>query len=242
MRRTFCYEEMTPAEFAAAVKEMPVFVIPTGLLEWHGEHLPLGQDALKVYGICKAAMRKLGGGILLPPNYWGRPGYSTYLGTLTFSEEALAPLFAEIFEQLVKVGAGVILLVTGHYGPCQVEFVKKVAADFQAKHPGVVVIARPEYENVLVDGQTPADHAGKFETSMFWYLYPDLTLMDRFECKTLRVPKYEHAPHDYYKEPADWEWREDLSRVASRELGRRCVEAISDELVRVIREALAKVR
>jgi len=38
------YEEMTPEEFMQAVSEMPVFIVPTGLLEWHGNHLPLGQD------------------------------------------------------------------------------------------------------------------------------------------------------------------------------------------------------
>jgi creatinine amidohydrolase len=85
--KEFRYEYMFPADFLAAVKEMPVFLMPTGLLEWHGNHLPLGQDALKAYGICLETARKLGGGIVLPPNYYGRPGFSTYAGTLTYSEE-----------------------------------------------------------------------------------------------------------------------------------------------------------
>ena len=86
MQRTYKYEEMLPEEFLAAVERMPVFLVPTGLLEWHGEHLPLGQDTLKAYGLCLETARKLGGGIVLPPNYWGRPGFSSYVGTLTFSE------------------------------------------------------------------------------------------------------------------------------------------------------------
>ena len=49
--RKIRYEEMLPAEFLDAVQHMPVFIVPLGLLEWHADHLPLGQDALKAHGI-----------------------------------------------------------------------------------------------------------------------------------------------------------------------------------------------
>ena len=35
MARKFKAEEMTPAEFEAAVAEKPVFILATGILEWH---------------------------------------------------------------------------------------------------------------------------------------------------------------------------------------------------------------
>jgi creatinine amidohydrolase len=69
------YEEMTPREFLEAVEKMPVFIVPTGLLEWHGDHLPLGQDALKAHGICLRVAEKLGGGIVLPPQLLGETGF-----------------------------------------------------------------------------------------------------------------------------------------------------------------------
>ena len=65
------YEEMTPEEFTEAVNKMPVFIVPTGLLEWHGNHLPLGQDTLKAYGICLQVAKRLGGGIVLPSSLLG---------------------------------------------------------------------------------------------------------------------------------------------------------------------------
>ena len=242
MQRTYKYEEMLPGEFLAAVERMPVFIVPTGLLEWHGNHLPFGQDALKSYGLCLETARKLGGGIVLPPNYWGRPGYSSYVGTLTFSEEALRPLFLEIFQQLQKVGARVVLLVTGHYGPCQVDFVKAVAREYMARGTGLRIIAQPEYEGVRVDGEQPADHAGKWETSLFWHLYPELTHMDRFRPDAMQVPQYENPPHDHYGEQADWEWDEDLRETASPELGRRAVDAITDHLKEIVLAELARAR
>ena len=42
MQRTLKYEEMLPSELAQAVERMPVFFLATGLLEWHGDHLPPG--------------------------------------------------------------------------------------------------------------------------------------------------------------------------------------------------------
>ncbi|MFH0964959.1 MAG: creatininase family protein [Planctomycetota bacterium] len=239
MARTYRYEEMLPRDLARAVKEMPVFFFSTGLLEWHGEHLPLGQDALKAHGIALAVARKLGGGVVLPPHYWGRPGFSTYLGTFTFSEPTLWALFTEVFEQLVKAGARVIVLLTGHYGDCQVDFVQRVSAAFAARHPKVRVIAQPEYEGVVVDGEVPADHAGKFETSMFRHLYPELTHMENFRMGVERVKKYEDAPHDLYREPAEWEWGEDLTQTSSPELGERCVEAIAEHLAEKVERALS---
>jgi len=240
MQRTYKYEEMLPEEFLHAVERMPVFLVPTGLLEWHGEHLPLGQDTLKAYGLCLETARKLGGGIVLPPNYWGRPGFSSYVGTLTFSEQALRPLLLELFEQLEKVGAKVVLFLTGHYGPRQVNFVKAVAREYLERRTRMRIIAQPEYEGVEIEGERPADHAGKWETSMFWHLYPELTHMDRFRPCALEIPQYENPPHYDYEEKARWEWREDLREVASPGLGERAVDIITDHLKGLVLAELAR--
>jgi len=240
MSAPYRYEEMLPAQFEAALEKMPVMILPCGLLEWHGDHLPLGQDGLKAHGICCAAAEALGGGIVLPVNWWGRPGFSNFVGTLTFSEEALRPLFTEIFEQLVKVGARVILLVTGHYGDTQVNFVKSVAADFAGRHPDVRVIAQPEYEGVEIDGEQPANHAGKWETSMFSYLYPDLTHMENFRVGKETVSSYEDRPYTEFRCSPEREWTEDLRETASPELGKRCIDVIARHLAGKVRAALAE--
>jgi creatinine amidohydrolase len=238
MQKSYKYEEMLPDEFQEAVGNMPVFFIPTGLLEWHGDHLPFGQDALKAYGICLKTAEKLGGGVVLPPNYYGRPGFSSYTGTLTFSEACMDLLFTELFGQLKKVGAKVIVVLTGHYGPLQVDFIKRVADYYMKENPEIKIIAQPEYEGVTVNGETPADHAGKWETSMFWYFYPELTRMDKFRMETAKKKIYDNPPNDYYKEEEDWVWKEDLTKTSSRELGEKCVNIITDYLVEKIRSQL----
>ncbi|MHB1483911.1 MAG: creatininase family protein [Saccharofermentanales bacterium] len=240
MNKKVKYEEMLPSEFEQAITNLPVVIIPTGLLEWHGDHLPLGQDALKAYGICLRIAEKLGGGIVMPPNYYGRPGFSRYIGTLTFTEACIDLLFTELFGQLKKVGSKVIVLITGHYGDCQVDCLKRIAGNFMVENPDVTVIAQPEYENVLVNGEVPADHAGKWETSMFWYLYPELTHMENFKPEETKIKTYKEPSCDFYKESENWTWKEDLAQTSSRELGEKAIEIISGHLVQVINDALSK--
>ena len=237
------YEEMLPNEFLAAIDHMPVFIVPTGLLEWHADHLPLGQDTMKVYGICLELAKALGGGIVLPPNYYGRPGYSSYTGTLTYSEGLLHLLFTELFEQLQKVGAKVVVLLTGHYGDCQVDFIRRVADIYQREHDGITIIAQPEYEGVTVDGESPSDHAGVWETSMFWHFYPDLIRMDLFQDVPQPMKLYgETPPHAFYREPAEWTWgTQDVPRESSPEKGKRAVDAIVAHLVDKINKAVGEL-
>ena len=242
MQRTFRYEEMLPDEFLRSVEEMPVFIIPTGLLEWHADHLPLGQDALKAHGICEAIASKLGGGIVLPPNYYGRPGYASYVGTLTFSEKCLTLLFTELLGELEKVGAKVVLILTGHYGPCQVDFVKKVAADFQKEHPHMRIIAQPEYEGVQVEGESPEDHAGLWETSLFWHLHPELTHMDKFNEIPNRKRYYDNPPNDFYHEQEEWRFGDPVLPRACPELGAKAVDIISDHIAAKLRAALQELK
>jgi creatinine amidohydrolase len=231
------YEEMLPDEFIEAVDNLPVFIVPTGLLEWHGDHLPLGLDSLKAHGICCEIAEKLGGGIVLPPNYIGRPGFSSYVGTLTYSEALVNALFYEMFGQLVKVGAKVIVLLTGHYGPLQVDCIKRVAHCFEQENPSVKVLAFPEYEDVIVDGLIPADHAALWETSMFWYLYPDQFNMDKLKLEPNKMKLYLNPLNDYYKESEEWSWSNDVMK-ASPELGKKAIEEIVNVVCRKINIAL----
>ncbi len=235
--KKFRYEEMLPHEFLGALAEMPLFIIPTGLLEWHGDHNPLGLDTLKVTEICLRAAKRLGGGIVLPPNYYGRPGFSSYTGTLTYSEGCLHILFTELFGQLRKAGGKVIALITGHYGGCQVDFIKKVAANFEREHPDVRILAMPEYEDTLVDGRSPADHAGFWETSMMLAVDPALTDMNRLAKTPAPMKIYTDPPNDYYKESGSWTW-DDSVFASDPETGNRALDAMAATIAAKIRALL----
>jgi hypothetical protein len=42
---------MRPAQLEAAGRKLPVVYVPFGCIEWHGRHLPLGNDAIKAHAI-----------------------------------------------------------------------------------------------------------------------------------------------------------------------------------------------
>ena len=237
--RTYRYEEMTPKEFERAVKEMPIFLVPTGLLEWHGNHLPLGLDGLKAHGICCRIAERLEGGIVLPANYLGRPGFSSYLGTLTYSESLVNGYFYELFHQLKKIGARVIFVLTGHYGPLQVECLERVAACFERENPSVRVIAQPEYQDIVCHETIPADHAGLWETSIIRHLVPELVHMEELERPVIGQKVYDAPPNDYYHEDEMWQFVNDV-RSATAELGAEVVEAVTDRAVNMLKMELKK--
>ncbi|MBM3477147.1 MAG: creatininase family protein, partial [Armatimonadetes bacterium] len=45
------YEEMLPDELREVIRAAPVAYVPLGSLEWHGYHLPVGNDAIKAHEI-----------------------------------------------------------------------------------------------------------------------------------------------------------------------------------------------
>jgi creatinine amidohydrolase len=236
------YAELTAPELVSAVRKCPIFFIPTGLLEWHGNHLPLGFDALKAERICLQVAKRTGG-IVLPPNFWGVAGFGSFAGTLIFRRKTIKALFLELFEQLEKVGARIIVLLTGHYGDYQVSLVKEAAKEYTRKHR-VRITAMPEYEDVISDnGTVPADHADKWETSFGLALMPDLIKMRKFKPGKCKIHKYNSKytiPAYRRMEEHEWIWRSDLRKTASAALGRRMLRriviGIADKVEKLKRE------
>ena len=64
------YDELLPHEFRQRLAARPIAYLPLGTLEWHGEHLPLGSDAIQSEGLMVECARRFGG-IVMPPIHLG---------------------------------------------------------------------------------------------------------------------------------------------------------------------------
>lgn len=79
------YVDLRPAEFRERMQRCPVGYLPLGTLEWHGEHAPLGTDAIIPQGLFEQVAQKYGG-IVFPPLFLGpdriqaQPDGSSLLG------------------------------------------------------------------------------------------------------------------------------------------------------------------
>ncbi|MBN1342051.1 MAG: creatininase family protein [Phycisphaerae bacterium] len=236
-------EEMTPAELTAVIRRRPVFILTTGILEWHGDHLPLGLDALKMRGIAERLAERTEA-ILLPQNWFGVVGYDEMTGTITFSKDLVKRIASEFFENLEKMGARLIVFLTGHYGPYQVETITEAAQEYMARS-SIRIIAQPEYEGVdWSQCEASPDHADKYETSLAMALFPHLVRMEHFR-QEIEIP-YEYAyrdnPWGFRSPQGTWRYSCDLREEASAELGEQIIGLIVDHLSMRIDDELARCR
>ena len=64
------HDELLPHEFRTRLAQRPIAYLPLGTLEWHGEHLPLGSDAIQSEALMLECARRFGG-IVMPPIHLG---------------------------------------------------------------------------------------------------------------------------------------------------------------------------
>jgi len=186
---TVRYEDLLPHQFRLRLAECPVAYLPLGTLEWHGEHLPLGSDAIISHGLMIKAAEKLGG-IVMPPIYVGPDRSQLQLngsqlqgmdtadvttphrqldGSCYWVSEGLfMSLIDNIIEQLKRAGFKVVF-ADGH-GPSRNSWVNHLIereVRFGLKLLGVT-------EDFRQNWQSQMDHAAENETSLVMALRPDL--------------------------------------------------------------------
>ncbi len=155
---------LRPGQLEAAGRKFPVVYVPFGLIEWHGRHLPLGNDALKAHGILVRCAAKFGG-VVYPPVYF-------HAG---FRQDHLIPVLTDLFTRLKRTGFRVILGVSGHNIPEQIDMIDRALAPVIADH---TVAGEGLWEMTLSRGpESNSDHAAKWETSNMMYFYPELVDM-----------------------------------------------------------------
>jgi len=177
---SFKMEELTSHQFVAAVtKAGGVCVIPMGIIEKHGPHLPLGTDMIvareKAF---KAAKEEYA--VVFPPYYNGQILEAKHQpGTIAYSTELMWKMLDETCIELSRNGLKKIVLMNGHGGNnnflhyfCQ--------AQLASSRDYVVVLFQPRTDPVTEKEikslrKTPFDdHAGEEETSELYSINPGL--------------------------------------------------------------------
>ena len=153
-----------------AIRACPVGYLPIGCLERHGDHLPMGLDAMKAHGVCCLAAQAIGGVVFPMHHYAGihrmnEEQIRKFTGEWgdVFTDRSAEAHLIDIVEQLAIMGIEVLVLYSGHYPVCQVEMIQNIAKQFE-EHETLTVI--PFAERMILDG----DHAGVSETSFMLYL------------------------------------------------------------------------
>ena len=188
------YAELLPHEFRRRLAEQPLAYLPLGTLEWHGEHLPLGSDAIQSEGLMIECARRFGG-IVMPPIHLGpdraRPSSDCRMlygmdyapstdpprqldGSCYWIPLGLHLLVVDaVLAQLKRAGFRAVF-ADGH-GPSRWSWVENLAereVRFGLKLLGVT-------KEVAGQWKSQMDHAGRNETSMMMHLRPELVDLSR---------------------------------------------------------------
>jgi creatinine amidohydrolase len=176
----FKMEELTSPEFASAVvKSGGVCIIPLGIIEKHGPHLPLGTDLFEAREVAITAA-KSEYAVIFPPYFTGQIFEAKHQpGAIAYSSDLMWKMLDETCTELSRNGMKKIILLNGHGGNnsflayfCQ--------AQLASPRDYIVVLFQPSpgdetQKAINALKKTKHDgHAGEEETSMMYYIRPDL--------------------------------------------------------------------
>jgi creatinine amidohydrolase len=241
------WAELSAGEFRDAIaRAQGTCLLPFGIMEKHGLHLPLGNDLLNVrYVATNAAQQEYA--IVFPEYYFGQIFEAKHEpGTVAYSRALQLQLLQETTDEMARNGCKKVIIVNGHGGN---NSLLPFFAQSQLESPHDYVV----YTVGIMRGgeggprrrSNPATdmHAGEGETSMSMIARPDLVHLDRATQESgadlgrLKLPDgvytgiwwYARFPNHYAGEGA----------VASRELGEFEAKNWINGLVQAIRAVKA---
>jgi creatinine amidohydrolase len=238
------WEELTADEFRHAIEQSKgTCVLPFGILEKHGPHLPLGTDLINVrYASLHAAEQEYA--IVFPEYYFGQIFEAKHEpGTMAYSRDLELKLLQETTDEMARNGCKKIIIVNGHGGN---ESLLPFFAQSQLEKPHDYVVyvqwgANKEPNNPLKKDALDM-HAGQSETSNTMISRPDLVHLDRAGQESGADQKHDPLPETIYT--GIW-WYARFpdhysgdGKIASKELG----EADMKRWVSTIAEAIRAIK
>jgi creatinine amidohydrolase len=176
------WEELTAPDFIQAMQQSGgTCVLPIGILEKHGPHLPIGTDLINVRrAVLDAVQQEYA--VVFPEYYFGQIFEARHQpGTIAYSLDLQLKLLQETTNEMARIGCKKVVIVNGHGGN---ESLLPLfgQAQLAARHDYVVfVFGLPRLEQPgRPPMQTQMDmHAGESETSHMMVSRPDLVHADR---------------------------------------------------------------
>jgi creatinine amidohydrolase len=239
------WEELTGPDFIPAIRQAQgVCVLPFGILEKHGAHLPLGTDLINVrYLAEKAAQQEYA--VVFPAYYFGQIAEARQQpGTVAYSGQLQLQLLQETTDEMARNGCKKIVIMNGHGGN---EHLLPYFAQLQLQSPHdyvVYVYWKPDVggaDRPYKPGPTDY-HGGEGETSHTMVSAPGLVHMDRAgsesgaDQKRLKLPDGVYTGIWWYASYPN-HYSGDAS-LATKELGEYDVKAMvrsAAEMIRAIK-------
>ncbi|MCL2819963.1 MAG: creatininase family protein [Oscillospiraceae bacterium] len=181
------WDELTSKDFEKAVDKCDgVCVLPMGVLEKHGDHLPLGTDMYIATETVKAAAQK-SPAVVFPYYFMGQILEARHAsGTIAPSHNLIMDTLLVMCDEIHRNGFKKILLLSGHGG--NYHFLPFFAQMFPGLNRDYAVYTAYIHDGSLEELKEIQDktgmtdmggHGGFYETALIEYLRPELVHMDR---------------------------------------------------------------
>ena len=253
------YHEMLPHEIVARRRGFPAAFVASGCLEWHGEHLAVGNDALKAERLCELAAER-SGGFAFPTLWYGdsrghslaenhfddapaileKMGFraekftSGHFGKTREQEiEFYRRLVYHLLVQMNQLEMRAVCLVTGH-APLHY-WAQEPVSRFNQRFRDTQAFAAMETLYCDDSEGVRVDHAAKWETSFLLHLRPDCVDLGVYAGRR-KEPLVGVKSMDIHG-PV-----EDPRLSASEEIGKRASELMVEGMIRKARELLQTVQ
>lgn len=175
------WEELTAGDFEQSIRQAQgACVLPFGIIEKHGPHLPLGTDLINVRHAAEHGAQQEYA-IVFPAYYFGQIFEAKHEpGTVAYSARLQLDLLQETTDEMARNGCQKILIVNGHGGN---NHLLPFFAQSQLASPHDYVVYVYNHGS-FPPGRPPLkskvdSHAGESETSHTMVSRPDLVHLDR---------------------------------------------------------------
>ena len=194
------WEELTASDFREGIqRSQGTCLLPFGILEKHGPHLPLGTDLLDVrHAALHAAEQEYA--VVFPEYYFGQIAEAKHEpGTMAYSRSLQLALLQETTDEMARNGCKKVLIVNGHGGN---ESLLPYFAQTQLDKTHDYVVYVFDERTPQHGGPPKTDaldmHAGQSETSKMMISRPDLVHPDRAKNESGADQKRQKLPEGIY--------------------------------------------
>ena len=186
--------DLTWIEFAQRVEDNYIFLIPTGSIEEHGPHMPLGMDNMSAYEISMGLTSKYPA-VVMPPLTYGYRSQATigggdfFPGTTSVGAEAYIFTVRDILLDLLRHGVQRIAFVNGHLENMfflteGIELARRIhpLKDAKVLLTSWDLFVKDSTLDKVHDGNFPGwnlEHAAVNETSLMLSLRPEIVDLEK---------------------------------------------------------------
>lgn len=183
-------EQMTTTEVENALQQCKTVIIPFGVMEAHGSHLPLATDTFQACDAAKRAADLVPVFVASPVTYGMCRSAAGHPGTIGITGNTLRALTLDIVTSLYKSGFRNFILYSGHHSGMQLASMQEAGEILLQSFSDINYAVISEYnitskcELIEVSGDM---HAGEIETSRMLYIHPETVHQDKLPEEAYRT-------------------------------------------------------